>query len=137
MSLAPALPPQHLSGAKPKAKPFFTLSVEKAPQPHQTLHKSNSKRKLAVFGNNMITSATETPTSEKHISQHGSQSLSQPNPVIKQALIQLDDPNLMMHGLCINRLVVAQNAAGTVVAGHNNNNAQQSRTVGTPQMLAK
>ena len=60
-TLAP-LPPSHYSAGKTKGggliqqpKPYLTLSVEKT-QVAPTLHKSNSKRKLAVLGNNMMTS---------------------------------------------------------------------------------
>jgi|LauGreDrversion4_2_1035121.scaffolds.fasta_scaffold1189158_1 hypothetical protein len=63
-TLAP-LPPTHNSAGKPKggggggllpaSKPYLTLSVEKAaPIGSMTLHKSNSKRKLAALGTNMM-----------------------------------------------------------------------------------
>lgn len=63
-TLAP-LPPTHYSAGKPKgggggllpaSKPYLTLSVEKAaPVGSMTLHKSNSKRKLAALGTTMMT----------------------------------------------------------------------------------
>jgi len=58
INLAP-LPPQPYSNSASKAKsvnkvaPYLTLSVEKN-QSVVSLNKSNSKRRLAVFGNNMI-----------------------------------------------------------------------------------
>lgn len=56
-TLAP-LPPTHYSAGKtkgggPNLKPYLTLSVEKNSSVG-TLHKSNSKKKLATIGSNVM-----------------------------------------------------------------------------------
>ena len=56
-TLAPLPPSQYSAGKSkgtgPNLKPYLTLSVEKTSSVG-TLHKSNSKRKLATIGNNVV-----------------------------------------------------------------------------------